>query len=120
MGATFFLFPGFLLQITVRPRGAAKARLYDGPAGGLDHWPLRGADGRAENVAKIPCVPTAQLLQDIQRTMLLQLGTMSASPDQLTPIVSQYVRQHLATLVGPVVFRAAGSLPEPCHKPTCL
>ena len=63
---------------------------------------------------RFPGVLTAQLLQDIQRTMLLQLGTMNASPDQLTPIVSQYVRQHLSTIMSPVVFR------EAAHWGACL
>lgn len=63
---------------------------------------------------RFPGVLTAQLLQDIQRTMLLQLGSMNASPDQLTPIVSQYVRQHLSTMMSPVVFR------EAAHWGACL
>lgn len=56
---------------------------------------------------RLPGVLTAQLLQDAQRSMLLQMGSMLNSSTRLQPLASQYVRQQMGSAMSPVIYREA-------------
>ena len=56
---------------------------------------------------RLPGVLTAQLLQDAQRSMLLQMGSMASTSGQLQPLTSQYVRQQMGASMSPVIYREA-------------
>ena len=56
---------------------------------------------------RLPGVLTAQLLQDAQRSMLLQMGSMASTSGQLQPLTSQYVRQQMGAAMSPVIYREA-------------